>query len=126
MAARILDGKSLAAQVRAAVKREVEALSQRGIRPGLAVVLAGDNPASRVYVRNKVRACEETGVRSKLVELPASISQAALLRAVHELNADASVHGILIQLPLPKQIDAARVLEAVSPAKDVDGFHPLS
>src|SRR5260221_13528620 len=123
MAARILDGKSLATQVRAAVKRDVEALAQRGIRPGLAVVLAGDNPASRVYVRNKVRACEETGVRSELYELPATISEEALIDRVLTLNDDPDVHGILVQLPLPKQIDAHKVLETVTPAKDVDGFH---
>jgi methylenetetrahydrofolate dehydrogenase (NADP+)/methenyltetrahydrofolate cyclohydrolase len=123
MAAQILDGKSLAAEVRARVKNEVALLAQRGKRPGLAVILAGENPASRVYVRNKVRACEETGVHSKLVELPATISEQALLGAVEKLNADASIHGILVQLPLPKQVDANRVLEAVSPAKDVDGFH---
>jgi methylenetetrahydrofolate dehydrogenase (NADP+) / methenyltetrahydrofolate cyclohydrolase len=123
MAARILDGKSLAAQVRSAVKHEVAALSQRGIRPGLAVVLAGDNPASRVYVRNKVRACEETGVRSELYELAASISEEALLDRVLALNDDAAVHGILVQLPLPKQIDAHKVLETIAPAKDIDGFH---
>ena len=123
MAARILDGKALAAQVRAAVKQEVAALSQRGIRPGLAVVLAGDNPASRVYVRNKVRACEETGVRSELYELPAAVSEEALLDRVLALNDDADVHGILVQLPLPKHINASKVLETVSPAKDIDGFH---
>jgi methylenetetrahydrofolate dehydrogenase (NADP+)/methenyltetrahydrofolate cyclohydrolase len=123
MAARILDGKSLAAQVRSALKKDVEALSQRGIRPGLAVVLAGDNPASRVYVRNKVRACEETGVRSELYELPSSVSEAALLDRVLTLNDDPAVHGILVQLPLPRQIDTHRVLETISPAKDVDGFH---
>jgi len=123
MAARILDGKALAAQVRAAVKQEVAALSQRGIRPGLAVVLAGDNPASRVYVRNKVRACEETGVRSELYELAAAVSEEALLDRVLALNDDADVHGILVQLPLPKHINASKVLETVSPAKDIDGFH---
>ena len=126
MAARILDGKSLAAQVRSAVKSEVAALSQRGIRPGLAVVLAGDNPASRVYVRNKVRACEETGVRSELYELPASISEEALLDRVLVLNDDPAVHGILVQLPLPKQVDAHKVLETIAPAKDIDGFHEAS
>jgi methylenetetrahydrofolate dehydrogenase (NADP+)/methenyltetrahydrofolate cyclohydrolase len=126
MAARILDGKSLAAQVRMAVKREVEALAQRGIRPGLAVVLAGEDPGSRVYVRNKVRACEETGVRSELYELPASVSEEALIDRVLALNDDADVHGILVQLPLPKQIDAQRVLETVSPAKDVDCFHAMN
>src|SRR5256885_4580444 len=123
MAARILDGKSLAAQVRTAVKREVEALAQRGIRPGLAVVLAGENPASKVYVRNKVRACEETGVRSELFDLPASVSEEALIDRVLALNDDAEVHGIRVQLPLPKQVDAHKVLATVAAAKDVDGSH---
>jgi methylenetetrahydrofolate dehydrogenase (NADP+)/methenyltetrahydrofolate cyclohydrolase len=123
MAARILDGKSLAAQVRAGVQQKVAQLAQRGIRPGLAVILAGDDPASKVYVRNKVRACEETGVRSSLLEFPASVSENQLLDAVAGLNSDPAVHGILVQLPLPRYIDALRVLGAVSPAKDVDGFH---
>jgi methylenetetrahydrofolate dehydrogenase (NADP+)/methenyltetrahydrofolate cyclohydrolase len=123
MAARILDGKSLAAQIRAAVKREVEALAHRGIRPGLAVLLAGENPASRVYVRNKVRACEETGVRSELYELSANVSEEALIDRVLALNDDPDIHGILVQLPLPKQVDAHKVLETVAPAKDIDGFH---
>jgi methylenetetrahydrofolate dehydrogenase (NADP+)/methenyltetrahydrofolate cyclohydrolase len=126
MAAQILDGKSLAAQLREGVKRKVSGLAQRGMRPGLAVILAGDDPASRVYVRNKVRACEETGVRSALFEYPASVSETELLDRVASLNRDASVHGILVQLPLPKHIDAARVLDAVSPAKDVDGFHDVN
>jgi len=123
MAARILDGKSLAAQVRAGVKQRVARLAQRGIRPGLAVILAGDDPASKVYVRNKVRACEETGVRSWLCEYPATVSREAILSRIEELNDDPAVHGILVQLPLPKHLDALRVLDAVSPAKDVDGFH---
>ena len=123
MAARILDGKALAASIRAGVKDKVARLAQRGLRPGLAVILAGDDAASRVYVRNKVRACEETGVRSRLVELPATVAEAELLARVRELNEDAAVHGILVQLPLPRQVNAARVLEAVSPAKDVDAFH---
>jgi methylenetetrahydrofolate dehydrogenase (NADP+) / methenyltetrahydrofolate cyclohydrolase len=123
MAARILDGKSLAAQLRSAVKQKVDHLAQRGIRPGLAVILAGEDAASRVYVRNKVRACEETGIASSLFELPATVSQSDLLARVEALNANASVHGILVQLPLPKHIDPAPVLEAVSPSKDVDGFH---
>ena len=122
-AAKLLDGKSLAAQVRTGVKQKVTALAQRGIRPGLAVILAGDDPASRVYVKNKVRACEETGIASTLIELPGSVSQGELLAQVDRLNRDAAVHGILVQLPLPKQIDSSKVLEAVSPAKDVDGFH---
>ena len=123
MAAQILDGKSLAADVRTAVKQHVAALARRGIRPGLAVILAGDDPASRVYVRNKVRACEETGVASTLIELPAGVSESELLSRVEKLNRDPAVHGILVQLPLPKHIDSARVLEAVSAEKDVDGFH---
>src|SRR5258708_12128271 len=99
MAARILDGKSLAAQVRMAVKREVEALAQRGIRPGLAVVLAGEDPGSRVYVRNKVRACEETGVRSELYELPPPVTEEALVDRLLALNHQAPMHAILAPLP---------------------------
>jgi methylenetetrahydrofolate dehydrogenase (NADP+)/methenyltetrahydrofolate cyclohydrolase len=123
MAAQILDGRSLAAQVRIEVKRKAAALAQRGIRPGLAVILAGDDPASRVYVRNKVLASEQTGVASSLVELPASVPESELLHRLEALNADPAVHGILVQLPLPEHVDASRVLQAVSPAKDVDGFH---
>jgi methylenetetrahydrofolate dehydrogenase (NADP+)/methenyltetrahydrofolate cyclohydrolase len=126
MSARIIDGKALAAQVRAEVKSKVAALAQRGIRPGLAVVLAGDDPASKVYVRNKARACEEVGLRSQQIDYPASVTQEELMACIRKLNADAAVHGILVQLPLPKQIDSARILEAVSPAKDVDGFHAES
>jgi methylenetetrahydrofolate dehydrogenase (NADP+)/methenyltetrahydrofolate cyclohydrolase len=123
MAAQILDGKSLAASIRAELKREVAALVQRGVKPGLAVILAGDDPASRVYVRNKTLAAAEIGVHSELVELPASVSERDLLGRVDALNRNAAIHGILVQLPLPGHIDAARVLEAVSPSKDVDGFH---
>jgi methylenetetrahydrofolate dehydrogenase (NADP+)/methenyltetrahydrofolate cyclohydrolase len=126
MAAQILDGKSLAAQVRAGVKQKVASLAQRGIRPGLAVVLAGDDPASRVYVRNKVRACEETGVASSLFEFPSAVTEQALLDRVAALNADPAVHGILVQLPLPRQVNAQKVLDAVSPSKDVDGFHDVN
>jgi methylenetetrahydrofolate dehydrogenase (NADP+) / methenyltetrahydrofolate cyclohydrolase len=123
MAAQLLDGKSLAAQLRADLRRRVDALGQRGIRPGLAVILAGENPASRVYVRNKVLASEQTGVASSLFEFPASVAESALLRRLEALNADPAVHGILVQLPLPEHVDAGKVLQAVSPAKDVDGFH---
>jgi methylenetetrahydrofolate dehydrogenase (NADP+) / methenyltetrahydrofolate cyclohydrolase len=122
MAARILDGKSLAAQLRAGVKERVVQLAQRGIRPGLAVILAGDDPASRLYVRNKVRACEETGIRSICCEFPSTETESVLIERVRALNSDKAVHGILVQLPLPRQVDAARVLGAVAPAKDVDGF----
>jgi len=123
MAAKIIDGKALAAEVRAALKPAVAALAARGARPGLAAIVAGDDPASRVYVRNKVRACAETGVHSEQHEFPAQVSEAALLERIAALNADAKVHGILVQLPLPRHIDAERLLAAVSPAKDVDGFH---
>jgi methylenetetrahydrofolate dehydrogenase (NADP+)/methenyltetrahydrofolate cyclohydrolase len=126
MSARILDGKALAASVRASVKRSVAGLAERGVRPGLAVVLAGNNPASRVYVRNKARACEETGVRSVVHEYDSSVQEKELLHRIAELNEDPAVHGILVQLPLPPHIDSARVLGSVSPEKDVDGFHPLN
>ncbi|OFZ83879.1 MAG: bifunctional methylenetetrahydrofolate dehydrogenase/methenyltetrahydrofolate cyclohydrolase [Betaproteobacteria bacterium RBG_16_66_20] len=123
MPAKLIDGKSLAAMVRAEQKDAIESLAARGVRPGLAAVLVGDDPASRVYVRNKARACNETGVRSEVHEFPEQVSESALLECVARLNADPRVHGILVQLPLPRQLDAARVLAAVSPEKDVDGFH---
>ena len=123
MAAKIIDGKALAAQMRVALKPAVAALVARGARPGLAAIVVGDDPASRVYVRNKVRACEETGVRSELHELPAQAGEAAILERIAALNADPRVHGILVQLPLPRAVDAERVLAAVAPSKDVDGFH---
>jgi len=123
MPAKILDGKSLAASIRVDLKKKVDALVRRGVKPGLAVILAGDDPASKVYVRNKTRACEEVGVRSQQVDYPASVTQEELIGRIRKLNADPAVHGILVQLPLPKNIDSARVLEAVAPQKDVDGFH---
>ena len=123
MPAQILDGKSLAAELRADVKRKVQALAQRGMRPGVAVVLVGDNPASRVYVRNKSRACDETGIASRQIDLPATIAEDRLIAEIERLNADAAIHGILVQLPLPAHLDVARVQAAVSPDKDVDGFH---
>jgi len=123
MAAQILDGKTLAAAMRADLKQRVAALVQRGVRPGLAVILAGDDPASRVYVRNKTLAAEQAGVVSSLIEFPASVTEAQLMARISALNADPAVHSILVQLPLPKHIDGARILEAIAPAKDVDGFH---
>jgi methylenetetrahydrofolate dehydrogenase (NADP+)/methenyltetrahydrofolate cyclohydrolase len=123
MAARILDGKALAAAVRASVEETVARLVARGVRPGLAVILAGDNPASAVYVRNKARACDETGVRSELHRYGGDVTERALLDRIAALNADPGVHGILVQLPLPDRINARRVLEAIAPAKDIDGFH---
>ena len=118
-----MDGKALAAELRASLKPVAAALAARGAQPGLAAVVAGDDPASRVYLRNKTRACEETGVRSDLHEFPSSVAENALLERIGALNADARVHGILVQLPLPRGIDADRVLAAVAPEKDVDGFH---
>ena len=126
MAAKIIDGKSLAAQLRHSLKTAVAALVARGVRPGLAAILAGDDPASRVYVRNKARACDDTGVRSEIHELPENVSERELLERIARLNADRAVHGVLVQLPLPRHLDAHRVLDAVSPAKDVDGFHAVN
>jgi methylenetetrahydrofolate dehydrogenase (NADP+)/methenyltetrahydrofolate cyclohydrolase len=123
MAAQILDGKSLAAQLRAGVKQRVAALAQRGKRPGLAVLLVGDDPASRAYVGNKTRACEETGILSRQLDFPATLSEAALIAEIEKLNADPAIHGVLVQLPLPGHLDVSRVQAAISPAKDVDGFH---
>jgi methylenetetrahydrofolate dehydrogenase (NADP+)/methenyltetrahydrofolate cyclohydrolase len=123
MAAQILDGKSLAASIRAELKRRADALARRGVRPGLAVILAGDDAASRVYVRNKTLAAGEIGVRSQLFEYGNDVPEAQILERVAALNAERGVHSILVQLPLPKHIDGARVLEAIAPAKDADGFH---
>jgi methylenetetrahydrofolate dehydrogenase (NADP+)/methenyltetrahydrofolate cyclohydrolase len=127
MSARIIDGKAIAAALRGQIAVEVSRLSQQhGLVPGLAVVLAGSNPASEVYVGSKARAIEEAGMRSFDHRLPDSVDQAELLALIKRLNADPAVHGILVQLPLPKQIDSERVIAAVDPGKDVDGFHPLN
>ncbi|HUN70501.1 MAG TPA: bifunctional methylenetetrahydrofolate dehydrogenase/methenyltetrahydrofolate cyclohydrolase FolD [Burkholderiales bacterium] len=126
MPAILIDGKSLAATVRAEQKGAVGSLAARGVRPGLAAILAGNDPASRVYVRNKARACDESGVHSEVHEFPERVGEAELLECVARLNADPRIHGIVVQLPLPRQVDAARVLAAVSPAKDVDGFHAVN
>ncbi|MGE0349771.1 bifunctional methylenetetrahydrofolate dehydrogenase/methenyltetrahydrofolate cyclohydrolase FolD [Hydrogenophaga sp.] len=126
MTAQIIDGNALSRQLRADVSARVAALKARGITPGLAVILVGDNPASQVYVRNKVKACEDTGMHSVLERWPATLSEADLLARVDAMNQDATVHGILVQLPLPAHIDAQKVIEAISPAKDVDGFHMAS
>lgn len=125
MSARVIDGKAIAAEVRAEVAAGVAALAAAGKRPpGLAAVIVGDNSASRVYVRNKRKACEAVGIRSWLHELPGDATQADLLALVARLNNDADVHGILVQLPLPRHIDEAAVTDAIDPQKDVDGFHP--
>jgi methylenetetrahydrofolate dehydrogenase (NADP+)/methenyltetrahydrofolate cyclohydrolase len=126
-AARIIDGKALAAALRAQVARAVRDLSQQhGVVPGLAVVLAGHDPASEVYVGSKARAVQEAGMRSFDHRLPADVSEAELLALIARLNAESAVHGILVQLPLPRHIDTERVIAAVDPDKDVDGFHPLN
>lgn len=127
MPARIIDGKAIAERVRAGVAAEVAALVQRhGWRPGLAVVQVGEDPASSVYVRNKARQTSESGMVSTERKLPATTSEAQLLAVVAELNGAADVDGILVQLPLPRHIDASRVIAAISPDKDVDGFHPVN
>ena len=126
MTAQLIDGKALSRQLRTQVSERVAALKARGLTPGLAVILVGDNPASEVYVRNKVLACEDTGMHSVLEKYEATMSEAELLARVEALNQDPSIHGILVQLPLPAHIDAHKVIEAISPAKDVDGFHVAS
>lgn len=126
MPAQLIDGNALARQLRAAAQQRAAALTQRGHPPGLAVLLIGDDPASQVYVRNKVRACQENGFHSLLERLPADTSEAQLLTRIADLNADPSIHGILVQLPLPAHIDSHRVIESIAAEKDVDGFHMLS
>ena len=126
MTAQLIDGNALSRQLRADVTARVTALKARGITPGLAVILVGENAASQVYVRNKVKACEDTGMHSVLERWPATMTEAELLARVDALNADTTIHGILVQLPLPAHIDAQKVIEAISPAKDVDGFHIAS
>src|SRR5687768_3596940 len=126
MTAQLIDGNALSKQLRGDVTRRAAALRARGIVPGLAVVLVGDHPASQVYVRNTVKACEDSGLQSALERHPATLSEADLLARVDALNRDPAIHGILVQLPLPAHIDAHKVIEAISPAKDVDGFHVAS
>lgn len=123
MGAEILDGRGIAGRVRAAVATQVAGLT---FRPGLAVVLVGDDPASAVYVRNKDQAAQSAGIAARTIRLPADAPEAALLATIAELNADPEVDGILVQFPLPRQMDAQAVIEALDPAKDVDGFHPLN
>ena len=126
MTAQLIDGNALSKQLRGEVAQRAAALTAKGLKPGLAVVLVGDNPASQVYVRNKVKACEDAGFHSVLEKYDATLSEADLLARVEALNNDPSIHGILVQLPLPKHIDDHKVIEAISPLKDVDGFHVAS
>ncbi|MCJ0763608.1 bifunctional methylenetetrahydrofolate dehydrogenase/methenyltetrahydrofolate cyclohydrolase FolD [Variovorax terrae] len=126
MTAQLIDGNAVAKQLRADVAQRTAALKTRGVTPGLAVILVGEDPASQVYVGKKVQACQEAGLHSVLEKYDAGLSEAALLARVEALNRDPAIHGILVQLPLPAHIDAHKVIESISPAKDVDGFHIAS
>jgi methylenetetrahydrofolate dehydrogenase (NADP+)/methenyltetrahydrofolate cyclohydrolase len=126
MTATLIDGKALSETLRSQIAAHAARLAAQGKRPGLAVILVGDDPASQVYVRNKVKACEDAGFHSVMIKLPADTSEAELLGHISHLNADAAIHGILLQLPLPKHLDANRAIEHISPLKDVDGLHIAS
>ena len=126
MQTRIIDGNAIARELRAGLIRRVAALAAKGVRPGLAVLQAGNHPASKVYVRNKMKACGEVGLYSEHIELPADADESTLLERIRTLNRDSRIHGILVQLPLPTGLSAERVLDALAPAKDVDGFHPTN
>jgi methylenetetrahydrofolate dehydrogenase (NADP+)/methenyltetrahydrofolate cyclohydrolase len=126
MSAKIMDGKKISDEIRSEIRTEVEQMAKQGIRPGLAVILVGDDPASQVYVRNKAKACEQLGYHSEVVRLPAETSQEELMEKIAQFNADPAIHGILVQLPLPAHLDEKPVLDAISPEKDVDGFHPVN
>jgi methylenetetrahydrofolate dehydrogenase (NADP+)/methenyltetrahydrofolate cyclohydrolase len=123
---RVLDGNKIRDEIKAELAREIEALRRAGITPGLAAVLTGDDPASQIYVRSKVKTCAALGLHSEKIELPAHTSTEKLLELVNDLNHRDEIDGILVQLPLPPQIDSKKVLMAVDPAKDVDGFHPVN
>ncbi len=124
MAAQLIDGKKVAADIREGLKKEINELKSKGINPGLAVVLIGENPASKKYVLSKEKACEEIGIKSLAHKLPESTTQAELIKLIDDLNSNSDVHGILVQLPLPKHLNEKEVMNRVSPAKDVDGFGP--
>lgn len=123
---KVIDGKKIAAEIQAKIEKDVAILKERGKQPGLAVVLVGDNQASRTYVRNKQKRTEAVGMKSVLIELPETVSEKELLETVETLNHDDTIHGILVQLPLPKHISEDKVIDTISSEKDVDGFHPLS
>ena len=124
MPARLIDGVAIATEMRAELGGDIADLGRRGVTPGLAVVLVGENPASQVYVRMKSRACDDAGLYHETHRLPTETSEAEVLGLVDRLNADPRIHGILVQLPLPRQVSAQRVLQRIAPGKDVDGFHP--
>ncbi|WP_017755724.1 bifunctional methylenetetrahydrofolate dehydrogenase/methenyltetrahydrofolate cyclohydrolase FolD [Calidifontibacillus oryziterrae] len=126
MAAKIISGKEIANDLREKMKEEVNNLKKQGLTPGLAVILVGDDPASHSYVKGKKKACEEIGIYNKAIEHPASLTEEQLLSEIDQLNEDDSIHGILVQLPLPSHIDEKKVIERILPEKDVDGFHPIN
>jgi methylenetetrahydrofolate dehydrogenase (NADP+)/methenyltetrahydrofolate cyclohydrolase len=126
VAAQIIDGKKIAATIQQELSGRIQKLKEKGITPGLAAVLVGDNPASAIYVQSKTKKCQELGLFSETIRLPQDTSENTLLQRLHALNADVRIHGILVQLPLPKQIRERVVIETIAPAKDVDGFHPVN
>ena len=127
MSAKVISGTEIAKQIRKELKKEIKELKEKhGVTPGLAAVLVGDDPASRIYVGQKEKSCNNLGIYSKKIDLPGDISEKELLSLIEKLNKDSRIHGILVQLPLPKQIDESRVLYAIDPKKDVDGFHPVN
>lgn len=126
MSAQIINGKEIAESVRQEISKEVQQLREKNVVPGLAVILVGDNQASQTYVRHKQKACEDLGMHSVLIKKPADLSQEELIQSIAELNQDDSIHGILVQLPLPGHIQEKAIIEAISPEKDVDGFHPIN
>ncbi|MCG6933668.1 MAG: bifunctional methylenetetrahydrofolate dehydrogenase/methenyltetrahydrofolate cyclohydrolase FolD [Gallionella sp.] len=126
MSAQIIDGKAIAQQVRVELKARTDALKARGITPGLAVIIVGEDPASKIYVANKIKACAELGLHSEHIVMSADTPEATLLAKIDELNNDPKIHGFLVQLPVPKHIDSNKVLLAIDPDKDVDGFHPVN
>lgn len=126
MTAQIINGQEIAAKKRVEIAKKVENLKSQGVTPGLAVILVGNNHASQTYVKSKEKACKELGMYSLLIEMEEEITERVLLEKIEELNTDPKIHGILVQLPLPKQIDERKVIEAISPSKDVDGFHPIN
>ncbi|KZN98869.1 bifunctional methylenetetrahydrofolate dehydrogenase/methenyltetrahydrofolate cyclohydrolase FolD [Pseudobacillus badius] len=126
MTAAIIDGKKIASDIRKELKQEIEELQAQGVTPGLAVILVGDDQASHTYVRNKDKACAEVGIHSEIYRYSADLSEEELLQKVEELNADPAIHGILVQLPLPAHLSEDKVIDAISPEKDVDGFHPVN
>lgn len=126
MAATIINGKEISAQIRASLEQEVKALTEKGIKPGLAVILVGNNQASRTYVTSKQKSCKAIGMESLLIELPEDVEEERLLKEIITLNQQENIHGILVQLPLPAHISEEKVIETISPSKDVDGFHPIN